>query len=92
MNTNHTTLAIEDEQARVTLVSKQARLLVIVIDGEFDGLDAKVIAKVGHEAGVPSDSDVGGVSILHDDKAGFAVAVETVRNIQELTRDTTIDP
>jgi hypothetical protein len=29
---------------------------------------------------------------FHDDKAGLAVAVETVGNSQELARDTTVDP
>jgi len=48
-NTDHMTLAIEDERARVALDGEQAGLLVVVIDGEFDGLDAKVVAKVGIE-------------------------------------------
>ena len=67
-------------------------MLVIVIDSEFDGLDAKVVAKVGLKARVASDREVSGVAILHDNKAGLAVAVKTVRNSQELVRDTAIDP
>jgi hypothetical protein len=56
------------------------------------GLDAKVIAKVGLQAGVASNRKVGGVTVLHDDEAGLAVAVETVGSSQELARDTTVDP
>jgi hypothetical protein len=89
---------IEDERAWVALGGERAGLLVvvIVIDGEFDGLDldAKVVAKVGLEAGVTvaSDREVAGVAVLYDDKAGLAVVVETVRNSQELARDTIVDP
>jgi len=32
------------------------------------------------------------VVILHNDKAGLAAAVETVRNSQELVRETIADP
>ena len=86
------TLAVEHERAWVTLGGERAGLFVVVIYGEFNGLDAKVVAKVGLEASVASDREVGGVAVLHDDKAGLAVAVETVGNSQELTRDTAIDP
>jgi hypothetical protein len=50
-----------------------------------------VITKVGLEASVASDREVGGIAILHDDKAGLAIAVETVRNGQELACDTAFD-
>lgn len=59
---------------------------------KFDGLDAKVITKVGLQAGVAPNREVGGVTVLHDDKTGLAVSVETAGNCQELMRDTTIDP
>ncbi|KAG9078087.1 hypothetical protein FRC06_008539, partial [Ceratobasidium sp. 370] len=62
------------------------------IDGEFDGLDAKVVAKVCLQAGVASNREVGGVTVvLHDDQAGHAIAVETVGNSQELACDTPVD-
>ena len=76
------TLAIEHERARVALGGERTRLYVVVIDGEFDGLDTFVIAKVGLEARVAPDGEVSGVAILHDEKAGLAVAVETVGNSQ----------
>jgi hypothetical protein len=80
-NADHMTLAIEDERASgVALGGERAGLLIVVIDGEFDGLDAKVIAKVDLQTGVASNREVGGVIVLHDDKAGLAVAVETVGN------------
>ena len=91
-NTDHMTLSIEDERARVALGGERAGLLIIVIDSEFDGLDAKVIAKVGLQAGVASNCEVGGVTILHDDKTGLAIAVETVRNTEEFAGETTVDP
>ena len=90
-NTDHMTLAIEDERARVALGRERTRLHVIVIDGEFDGLDAEVVAKVGLEAGVASDREVSGVAVLHDEKAGLAASVETVGNSQLLARETTVD-
>ena len=74
------------------LGGERARLLIVVIDGEFDGLDAKVIAKVGLQAGVASNREVSGATVLHDDKAGLAVTVKTVGLCQEVARDTTVDP
>jgi hypothetical protein len=64
----------------VALGGERARLLFVVIDGEFDGLDATVVAKVGLEASVAFNREVGGVAVLHDNKAGHTVAVETVGN------------
>lgn len=91
-NTDHMTLAIEDERARVALGRERAGVPVVVVDGEFDGLDAKLIAKVGLEASESSNREVGGVTVLHDDEARLAVDVETVGMSQELTRDPTVDP
>ena len=91
-NTNHMTLAIEDERARVTRGGERAGILIVVIDGEFDGLLAKVIAKVGLGASVASNREVGGVTVLHDNKAGLVVLVTTIGSSQLLARDTTVDP
>ena len=59
---------------------------------ESDGLIVKLIAKVGLQAGVASNCNVGGVTVLHDDEASLAVSVETVGICQELVHDPTIDP
>ncbi len=91
-DTDHKTLAIEDERAWVALGGEWAGLLIVVVDGEFGGLDAKLIAKVGLQPGVASNCEVAGVTIIHDDKAGLAVAVETVGISQELGWDPTVDP
>jgi len=74
------------------LGGEEAGLFVVVTYGECNGLDATVVAKVGPEASVASDREVGGVAVLHDDKAGLAVAVETVGISQELACDIAIDP
>ena len=91
-NTDHMTFAIGYERARVALDGERAGLPIIVIDGEFDGLDAKVIAKVGLQAGVASNREVSGVTVLHDNKARLPISVETVGKSQGLAHDTTADP
>jgi hypothetical protein len=42
---NHATEAVEDKGARVSLGWERAGLLTVVVDGEFDGLDAAFVAK-----------------------------------------------
>ena len=65
---------------------------VVVVDGGFNGLNAKLVEKIGPQASQASNRGVGGVTVLHADKAGLAVAAETVGNSQQLARDTTVDP
>ena len=48
--------------------------------------------KVGLQAGVASNREVGGATVLHDDKAGRVVVVETVGFGKKLARDTALDP
>ena len=80
--TDHLTLAIEDGRALVALGREWARLPVVVVDGGFNGLNAKLVEKVGPQAGQASNREVGGVTVLHADKAVLAVAAETVGNSQ----------
>lgn len=68
------------------------RLLIIVVDGEFDGLDAVFVAKEGLEARAASNGEVGGGTVFEDDKAGLAVAIEQVGVSQERLCDDTADP
>lgn len=62
------------------------------MNGEFYGLVAKLIAKVGFQAGIVSHCEVSDVPIFHDNEAGLATAVKTVRIGQELACDATVDP
>lgn len=91
-HTDHPALAIEDERARVALGGERPRLLIVVVDGEFYGLDAKLIASVGLQAGEASHRKVTRATVFHDDDAGLAIAVETVGIGQEIARETAVDP
>ena len=66
------------------LPSKMSEPRLIIIDGRPNHHNNRPPDR-------PSDCEVSGVTVLHDNEAGFAVDVVTVRNSQELTRDTTID-
>jgi hypothetical protein len=83
----HAALAIENQRSRVPFRGERARLLVVVANREFDGLNAEFVAEVGLQAGVASDREVGGAAVLHDDEAGFASTVVQVGIDDELTRD-----
>ena len=78
-DTDHTTVASEDERARVALCGEGAGLLIVVVYGQFDRLDAKFIASVGLQSGIASHRKVGGVPVLHDDETGIPITVVTVR-------------
>ena len=91
-DTDHPALAVEDERAGVALGGERPGLLVVVVDGELDRLDAEVVADVGLEAGVASDGEVARVAVLHDHDTGLAVAVEGVGVGQELVSEAAVDP
>jgi len=76
-DTDHMTLGIEDERARVTLYGEGARLLIVVINGQFDRLGAKTIDNVGLQSGIASNCEAV-VAILHNNKTGLPVSVETI--------------
>ena len=77
-DTDHTTLTIEDERAGVAFCGEGAGLPIVVVNCQFDRLDAKVVSSVGLQSGVASDREVTAVTILHDDETGLPVTVEAV--------------
>lgn len=77
-DTDHVTFAIEDERAGVALCGEGAGLLIVVINGQFDGLDAKVVGSVGLQSSIASNCEVSAVTVLHHNKTSLPVTVETV--------------
>ena len=89
---NHPALAVEDEGAGVALGREGPGLLVVIVDGELDGLDTEIIANVGFEAGATSNREVAGGAVFHDDDAGLTVAVVSVGTGQVLAPNAAINP
>ncbi len=89
---NHATEAIEDKRARISLAGERARLLIVIVNREFDGLDGTFIAKEGLKTRVTSDGEVGSGPVLKDDQAGLAVAVEYIGVGEKLLGDDAADP
>ena len=64
---NHTTIASKDERARVAVCREVAGRLIVVVDGHFDRLFTKLIAKVGLQSGIASCCEVSGVAVFSND-------------------------
>ena len=62
---NHATEAIENKGARVSLGGERARLLVVIVDRELDGLEAAFVAHEGLKARVTSDGEVSRGTVLN---------------------------
>lgn len=80
-DSEHTTVASEDERTRVTLCGEVARRLTIVINSHFDRLFARHVAKIRLQSRVASHRKVGRISILPDDVNGITIVVVTVGRI-----------
>ena len=90
--TDHVAQAIDDEGTGVALGGEIAGLLVVVEDGELDGLLPKVVGSVSLQARVLSDGEVARVSVLENSEAGLIVAIDTVGIGELLARGDTHDP
>ena len=77
-DSEHTTIASEDERAGVPLCGEVAGRLTIVVNGRFDRFFTKLIAKIRFRSGIASHRKVGRVAILPDDVKGIPILVETV--------------
>ena len=88
---NHATEAIEDEGARVSLVTERAGHHFVVVDAYFNRLDA-VFANEGFKARVDSNGEASSGTVFEDDKAGMAIAIQHVGLGQELSPNDTADP
>jgi hypothetical protein len=91
-DSEHTTIASEDERAGVALCGEVAGRLTIVVNGHFDRLFTKLIAKIRLQSGIASHRKVGGVAILPDDVNGIPIVVVTVGRSWELALNNTLDP
>ena len=78
-DTDHTTVASEDERARVALCREGARLLIVVVYSQFNRFDAKLITSVGLQSGIASNRKVGGVTILQDNETRLPITIVTIR-------------
>ena len=74
----HMTITSEDERARVALCGEVAGRLTVVVNGHFDRLSTKLIAKISFQSGIASRRKVGGVAILPNDVNGIPILVVTV--------------
>ena len=77
-DSDHTTIASEDERTRVTLCGEVAGRLTLVVNGHFDRLSTKPIANISLQPGLASHRKVGGVAVFPDDVNGIPLLVVTV--------------
>ena len=77
-DSEHTTIASEDERAGVPPFGEVAGRPTIVVNGYFDRRITKLIAKIRFQSGIASHRKVGRVAILPDDVKGVPILVETV--------------
>ena len=77
---DHTTIASEDERARVALCREVAGHLIVVVDSHFDRPFTRLIAKVGLQSRIVSHREVSGVAIFPNDVKGIPVLIKTVRS------------
>jgi hypothetical protein len=83
--------AREDERARIAVVRKVARILVIVIDDHVPGLESEVGAGIGLHAGITAQCELGLAAVLGDDVKGLAILVLRVGIIDEAARQRASD-
>jgi len=83
--------ACEDERARIAVVRKVARILVIVIDDHVPGLESEVGAGIGLHAGITAQCELGLAAVLGDDVKGLAILVLRVGIIDEAARQRASD-
>ena len=69
------TVAREDEGARVAVVRKITRSLVVVIDRHLPGLESEVGADIGVHARVAAQGKLGRGAVFADNVEGFAILV-----------------
>ena len=64
----------------------------VVVNGDLDGLDAKVGLKVGLQSGVAPDSEVGGVAVLTDGQTTPTLRIVLARYGKTELRSADSDP
>ena len=79
-------IAGDDQRAGVAVVTEVARGLAVVEDGDFLGLDTKVVAGVGFELRVAAERQVRPAPVLGDDVQRLAVLVYGVGSDDEAMR------
>jgi len=79
-------IAGDDQRAGVAVVTEVARGLAVVEDGDFLGLDTKVVAGVGFELRVAAERQVRPAPVLGDDVQRLAVLVYGVGSDDEVMR------
>jgi len=81
------------KRARIPFSSEGiGRLVARIVYGELLGHVASRVESEGFQAGVSSDSKVGGVAIFADDEATLSLAVKFGRDGEFLLRGTAKDP
>ena len=91
-DSEHTTIASEDERAGVALCGEVAGRLTILVNCHFHRLFTKLIAKIRLQSGIASHRKVSRVAILPDDVNGIPILVETVGHRKVLALDNTMYP
>lgn len=77
-DSEHTTIASEDERARVALCGEVARCHAIVVNGHFDRLFTKLVAKICLQSGIVPHCKVGRIAILPNNINWIPIVVVTV--------------
>jgi hypothetical protein len=82
-----------DDGAQVSLSGEDFGIIdARVVDTEFGRHETDTVESIGHQAGVESDGQVGGIAVFTDDKAALAFAIELCRVSEILLHSATHDP
>ena len=85
------TLAVEDQRARVSVVGEIARGQVVVVNDDFLGLETDVSADIALQARVASKPETGLATILGNDIQGVPLLVDAVGVSEKLARERLAD-